>query len=95
MNATSRLSVSGYFHYRNLPVFRPSWQQLSDASDYPTAIGQCIGHNLPLTVISDIASNYPTVHGSIRQCDHYSIIGRHIPTVHTAKKHLKIGIYGM
>ena len=48
--------------------------------------GRSVGHDIPITVISDIVSTIPTANGSIRQYDHYSIIGSPVPSVHAANK---------
>ncbi|MBT1313192.1 hypothetical protein JQN09_14830 [Phocaeicola dorei] len=64
------------------PLFRPVTYPLS----HPSVNGRSVGHDIPITVISDIASTIRTDNGSIKQYDHYTIIGSAVSSVHAANK---------
>ncbi|WHX12578.1 hypothetical protein QMY64_16445 [Phocaeicola dorei] len=53
---------------------------------HPSVNGRSVGHDIPITVISDIASTIRTDNGSIKQYDHYTIIGSAVSSVHAANK---------
>ncbi len=64
------------------PLFRPVTYPLS----HPSVNGRSVGHGISIIVISDIASTIRTNNGSIKQYDHYTIIGSAVSSVLTANK---------
>lgn len=71
-----------------LPSYRPRYASsvIPTGLSHPSDNGRSVGHDIPITVISDIASTIRTDNGSIKQYDHYTIIGSAVSSVHAANK---------